>query len=41
MRNRKHLDRWTVLGMVAAAAVVAGIALNFGDLRRYIKLEMM
>jgi|SwirhisoilCB2_FD_contig_41_14967_length_465_multi_2_in_0_out_0_2 hypothetical protein len=41
MRNTKNIDRWTILGMVAAAAVVAGIAMNFGDLRRYIKLELM
>jgi hypothetical protein len=41
MKNTKNVDRWTILGMVAAAAVVAGIALNFGDIRRYIKIEMM
>ncbi len=30
-----------VMGILFAAAVVAGIAMNFGDLRRYIKIEAM
>ena len=29
------------LGYLAAATVVVGIAWNFGDLRRYLKIEMM
>jgi hypothetical protein len=32
---------WKILGILAAAAAVAGIALSFGDMRRYIKIEMM
>jgi hypothetical protein len=29
------------LGYVAAAGVIIGIAINFGDLRRYVKIETM
>ena len=29
------------IGYAAAATVVLGILWNFGDLRRYIKIEMM
>lgn len=30
-----------IVGIVLAAAVVAGVAMNFSDFRRYIKIEMM
>lgn len=30
-----------VAGIAIAVAVVASVAMNFGDLRRYIKMEMM
>jgi hypothetical protein len=30
-----------IAGFLFAAAVVAGIAMNFGDLRRYLKIEAM
>ena len=30
-----------ILGCVAAAAVITGVAMNFGDIRRYVKIEMM
>jgi hypothetical protein len=30
-----------ITAIVMAAAVVASVAMNFGDLRRYIKMEMM
>jgi len=30
-----------ITGIVIAAAVVAAVAMNFGDFRRYIKMEMM
>ncbi len=30
-----------VIGLVAAAGIVIGVAWNFGDLRRYLKIEMM
>jgi hypothetical protein len=30
-----------IFGFVVLAAVVAGVAMNFGDLRRYVKIEMM
>jgi len=33
--------KWKIVGIIAAAAAITGIALNFGDLRRYVKLEMM
>ena len=30
-----------ITGVLIAAAVMASVAMNFGDLRRYIKMEMM
>lgn len=30
-----------VIGYIAAASIAAAIAWNYGDLRRYIKIEMM
>jgi len=30
-----------ITGILIAAAVMASVAMNFGDLRRYIKMEMM
>ncbi len=30
-----------VIGYVAAATVVVGLVWNWGDVRRYIKIEMM
>jgi hypothetical protein len=41
MKRNERVNTWTILGIVAAAAVLAGVALSFGDLRRYIKVEMM
>jgi hypothetical protein len=32
---------WKIVGILAAAVAVAGFALSFGDMRRYIKIEMM
>lgn len=30
-----------IFGYVAAAALLATVAYNYGDIRRYIKIEMM
>jgi hypothetical protein len=30
-----------IIGCVAAAAVLATLAYNYGDVRRYLKIEMM
>lgn len=30
-----------ILGYVAAAAIALTVAYNFGDIRRYVKIEMM
>jgi hypothetical protein len=30
-----------IMGLLAAAAVFATVAYNYGDIRRYIKIEMM
>lgn len=30
-----------IAGIVVAAVLVAGLVMNFGDLKRYIKIEMM
>jgi hypothetical protein len=30
-----------ILGYISAASVVLGVLMNLGDLRRYIKIEMM
>ena len=30
-----------VLGITAAALLAAGVAMNWGDIRRYIKIESM
>jgi hypothetical protein len=35
------VNTWKIVGILAAAAALTGIALSFGDLRRYIKLELM
>jgi hypothetical protein len=39
-KKNKHLG-WKIVGGVALAAVAAGLIINFPDLRRYIKIEMM
>lgn len=30
-----------IAGWLAMAAIVAGVVMNFADIRRYIKIEMM
>jgi hypothetical protein len=35
------MKTWKIVGIVAAAAAVAGLAMSYGDIRRYIKTEMM
>ena len=41
-RKRGHGKMfWELLGGVALAAIVAGIIVNFGDIKRYIEISRM
>lgn len=40
MTNNRN-SVFTILGIVAAVAVMVGVLQNMGDIRRYIKIEMM
>ncbi len=35
------MNFFKIAGIVFAAAVIAAVAMNFSDLRRYVKIEMM
>lgn len=35
------MKAFKIAGIIAAVAIVAGVALNFGDVLRYIKMERM
>lgn len=35
------MKAFKIVGIIFAAAIVAGVAMNLGDLKRYIKMERM
>ena len=35
------MKTWKMVGYIAAATVAVAVIWNFGDIRRYIKIEMM